>query len=130
MPFNNFFSDIFVNTISYIHADDKKIPTWTSCRYVLSYVGMVAFTFQYVLRFNLSVAIVCMVKPPRDNNIQLDNSTEYNYTSNYILNNTIGDNDLDQVGDPCGILESSRRGNSETVTPYLQLPLINIRFPT
>ena len=77
---------------------------------------MATFTFQYVLRFNLSVAIVCMVKLPRDNDIQLDNSTEYNHTSNYILNNTIGDDDLDQGGDPCGILESSRRGHSEMVT--------------
>ena len=115
MHSNKFFSDIICKH-NFLHVDEKKIPTWTSCRYVLSYIGMAAFTFQYLLRFNLSVAIVCMVKPARDNGIQPDNSTEYNYTSNYILNKTIGDDDLDDVEDPCGILESSRRGHSEMVT--------------
>ena len=94
----------------YLFADKEKekVPTWTSCRYVLSYIGMAAFAFQYVLRFNLSVAIVCMVKPPSQTNDQSWNMSFEN-------NNTSTTNDQMEE-DPCGSLESSRKGYSEMVT--------------
>ena len=79
---------------------------------------MVAFTFQYVLKFNLSVAIVCMVKPPSVYENQLENYTNFNHTVEDILNGTSGGDSFSQNGGPCGILESSRRGSSQLVTAY------------
>ncbi|XP_064643137.1 sialin-like isoform X2 [Lineus longissimus] len=52
-----------------------KVPTFTSCRYILAYVGIVGVLCTYAIRINLSVAIVCMVKPP-ELNISLPNTTE------------------------------------------------------
>ena len=94
----------------------KNVPTWTSCRYTLAYIGMGAFTFQYLLRFNLSVAVVCMVKPPSlSNNLLLNASFENNSTFS-----TTEDNG--QIENPCGSFESSTSGYSEMVTvTHIQL---------
>ncbi len=61
-----------MKTQSFIHklfniyvVETSEIPTWTSFRYSLAFIGMIGFTFFYLLRINLSVAIVCMVKPPQ-----------------------------------------------------------------
>ncbi|XP_064642152.1 sialin-like [Lineus longissimus] len=42
---------------------EGEVPKWSSCRYTMAYVGIFGFLFVYALRFNLSVAIVCMVMP-------------------------------------------------------------------
>ncbi|XP_074653837.1 sialin-like isoform X2 [Tubulanus polymorphus] len=41
-----------------------EVPTFTSARFILAYVGFFGFFWLYALRFNMSVGIVCMVKNP------------------------------------------------------------------
>ncbi|XP_074653838.1 sialin-like isoform X3 [Tubulanus polymorphus] len=43
-----------------------EVPTVLSCRYMMAYVGFFGFMWVYALRFNISVAIVCMSKVPND----------------------------------------------------------------
>ncbi|ESO85177.1 hypothetical protein LOTGIDRAFT_167964 [Lottia gigantea] len=52
--------------------DAEKVPCCTSKRWLLAFVGFAGFFCMYALRVNISVAIVCMVKP--------DNTTNTNQT--------------------------------------------------
>ena len=91
----------------------ENVPTWTSCRYILAFIGMAAFTFQYVLRINLSVAIVCMVKPVSSwQNVSLNDSFQTENLSEIVLHHGVGPET--DVEDPCGSLQNNRR-HSETV---------------
>ncbi|XP_078310380.1 putative transporter slc-17.2 [Crassostrea virginica] len=54
--------DVFVvGTADEITIDPKDVPWWTSSRLGLAVLGFFGFVNLYALRFNLSVAIVCMV---------------------------------------------------------------------
>ncbi|XP_067947011.1 sialin-like isoform X2 [Watersipora subatra] len=46
-----------------IEVSETTLQTVTSCRWILAYVGCTCFTIVYALRINLSIAMICMVKP-------------------------------------------------------------------
>ena len=48
-------------TFNYKHQPSISVPWWTSSRLGLAVLGFFGFVNLYALRFNLSVAIVCMV---------------------------------------------------------------------
>ncbi len=93
----------FSSRVHFAGVDVKVTPSnaWTSCRYILAFVGMGASTIQYVLRFSFSVAVVCMVKPDTP---ELD------------LNLTLQLNITEPGNDPCGVLQNARRSYSNSVS--------------
>ncbi|XP_074653839.1 sialin-like [Tubulanus polymorphus] len=80
---------------------DDGVPTFTSARFILAYVGFFGFFWLYALRFNMSVGIVCMVKIPSKAslNSSLNNSTSYNVTT------------PDDSGEPVCAMEDQDRSN-------------------
>jgi hypothetical protein len=55
------------NLTSLLHV---SVPRWTSCRYALAMWGFYATMCLYLLRFNFSVAIVCMTYDEQDNDTE------------------------------------------------------------
>ncbi|CAC5399523.1 SLC17A5 [Mytilus coruscus] len=54
-------------TIEHNERSDIKVPCCCSQRWILAYVAYLGFLCLYAVRFNLSVAIVCMVKTETNN---------------------------------------------------------------
>ncbi|XP_074663225.1 sialin-like isoform X1 [Tubulanus polymorphus] len=59
-------------------ADERHntVPTLSSKRYLLAYIAFFGFLWSYAMRFNMSVAIVCMVKAPTSPNESSSNDTQ------------------------------------------------------
>lgn len=47
----------------------------TSCRWTMAYVGFLGFVVLYALRVNMSLAVVCMVKPTNHSTEDLNASS-------------------------------------------------------
>ena len=50
------------------------VPGITSCRVALSIIGMATFAILYLLRINMSVAVVCMTRSPAPSNTSINSS--------------------------------------------------------
>jgi sugar phosphate permease len=48
--------------------DEVRVPCFCSQRWILAYTAFLGFVCLYAVRFNLSVAIVCMVRTEPKNN--------------------------------------------------------------
>ncbi|XP_064642503.1 sialin-like isoform X2 [Lineus longissimus] len=79
----------------------KDVPTWCSCRFMMAYVGFFGFLFLYALRFDLSVAIVCMVRSP------VVNETEGTSMVSFLMNST----DTPVSNEPVCEVEAKDTGN-------------------
>ena len=55
------------------------MPWWTSCRFGLSIVCFFGTISLYMMRANMSVAIVCMTRDPDDSNDTAPGGSDWNY---------------------------------------------------
>ena len=90
------------------------VPIWRSCRGMLVVTGTVGFIFMYLLRINLSVAMVCMIKEKGQGNVTLPDTNQ-----TYWVNSTTMEDPTAET-DGCGKLEQARRA-----TGRVRVMLIN-----
>ena len=89
----------------------ENIPVLSSQRWILAYLFFWGFFFVYVLRVNISVTILCMVRTPVDNSSVLMTSSFDNVTQD----------------NQCGLLENRDRFANE-VEQLIQILSDNVLY--
>ena len=89
--------------------NDEPVPLWCSQRWILAYIAFLGFGVVYSLRVNISVAIVCMLKPA--NNSEL----------------VVSGNLSEPQGSECGVLEKAASSSEVNFDYHTVLKEVYVR---